>query len=220
MRLSLERPAPHLVIENFIDEVALKALLQYCIGKEDAFSLAAVSDGTQSLVDGQLRQSRSLTQADEFILSVHTSFRMQLSAMLPRILAALGLSSFVPSVFELELVAHNDGAFFARHIDTFTGAGELPEHQRMVSAVYYFHASPKAFTGGELRLFPLLGQGDNARWRDIEPVNNTLVCFPSFAPHQVLPIVCPSGAFADSRFAINTWICRQAPQQSPRTQAG
>jgi SM-20-related protein len=204
-------PAPHYVVENFIGDEGIEALLRYCVANEDAFASASVGDGTQTLIDGQVRRSRSLTRADEFIHSVHDSFRSRLSAMLPQIVAALGLSTFVPSVFELELVAHNNGAFFARHIDTFTGTGNLPSHQRMVSAVYYFYAHPKAFSGGALRLYPLAGGADGRSCRDIEPVRDTLVCFPSFAPHEVLPISCPSGVFAASRFAINTWICREAP---------
>ena len=56
---------------------------------------------------------------------------------------------------ELELVAHNDGAFYARHIDTATG--EDSNQVRVLSGVYYFHAKPKAFTGGALRLFAIRG---------------------------------------------------------------
>jgi len=26
--------------------------------------------------------------------------------------------------------------------------------------------------------------------------------------HGVLPVTCPSGDYADSRFAINGWLCR------------
>jgi Rps23 Pro-64 3,4-dihydroxylase Tpa1-like proline 4-hydroxylase len=116
----------------------------------------------------------------------------------------------VASTYEMELTAHNDGAFFGKHIDTFTGAGGLPA-QRMVTCVYYFFAQPKRFSGGALRLYPLLDASDSARFLDIEPVNDGLICFPSFAPHAVQPIACPSGSFVDSRFAINNWICRQSP---------
>jgi Rps23 Pro-64 3,4-dihydroxylase Tpa1-like proline 4-hydroxylase len=115
----------------------------------------------------------------------------------------------------MELAAHNDGAFFARHIDTFTGSPDLPATQRMVTAVYYFFAAPKRFSGGALRLYPLLDASDSGRFEDFEPISDSLICFPSFAPHAVQPIACPSGQFADSRFAINVWICRDNPS-SPR----
>ena len=132
----------------------------------------------------------------------------RITAMLPAIVAELRMAPFQPAKFEMELVAHGDGAFFAKHIDTFTGIADLPAAHRMISAVYYFFAEPKGFSGGALRLYPLLDANDEANYRDIEPVSDMLVCFPSFAPHAVRPIACPSGRFGDSRFAINNWICR------------
>ncbi len=203
-------PAPHHLVPDFLGPRGVEQLLEYCTGNEAAFSEASVGDGSKALVDGQFRRSRSLTKPDQFIYAVHAEFRRRLENLLPSITAALKLSPFEPTVYELELVAHNDGAFFARHIDTFTGAGELPPTQRMISAVYYFYDTPKRFSGGELRLYPVLG-GGGTQWINIEPVCDTLVCFPSFAPHEVLPIACPSGEFPDSRFAINTWICRNNP---------
>jgi SM-20-related protein len=40
----------------------------------------------------------------------------------------------------------------------------------------------------------------------VEPTNDTLVFFSSWFPYEILPVVCPSGGFQDSRFAINCWI--------------
>jgi len=205
--------APHHLFPGFLGRRGVEQLLAYCTGNEGAFSEASVGDGKQALVDGQLRRSRSLTKPDNFIYAVHAEFRRRLEHLLPAITAALKLTTFVPTVYEMELVAHNDGAFFARHIDTFTGSGDLPPTQRMISAVYYFFDTPRRFSGGELRLYPVLGGATS--WVDIEPVCDTLVCFPSFAPHEVLPIACPSGQFAHSRFAINTWICRDNPAAAP-----
>ncbi|MGE0660061.1 MAG: 2OG-Fe(II) oxygenase [Reyranellaceae bacterium] len=206
--------APHHLVPGFLGQRGVEQLLAYCVGNEAAFSDASVGDGKQALVDAQFRRSRSLARPDDFIYAVHAEFRRRLENLLPAITAALKLSPFDPTVYEMELVAHNDGAFFARHIDTFTGTGGLPPTQRMISAVYYFFETPKRFSGGELRIYPVLGGA--ASWADIEPVCDTLVCFPSFAPHEVLPIACPSGQFAHSRFAINTWICRDNPVAAAR----
>ena len=58
-----------------------------------------------------------------------------------------------PPGLETELVAHGDGAFYTRHIDTHTAHDDDDVNQiRLLSGVYYFHAEPKAFTGGALRL--------------------------------------------------------------------
>ncbi len=118
--------------------------------------------------------------------------------------AELGTASFEPTHIELELVRHNDGDFYRRHIDTATAKIEptIVAGQRMLSMVYYYHAEPKRYEGGALRLLPIK---PGPAFVDVLPGQNRLVAFPSWVPHEVMPISCPSGRFADSRFAINCW---------------
>lgn len=104
----------------------------------------------------------------------------------------------------MELAAHGDGDFYRRHIDTFI-RGEVTGTDRVLTAVYYFHARPKAFTGGELRLHSFRSPDDGGSWVDIEPAHDSLLLFPAWAPHEVRPVSCPGGDFAQSRFAINCW---------------
>ena len=42
--------------------------------------------------------------------------------------------------------------------------------------------------------------------KDISPDNNSLLAFPSFSPHEVLPVIAPGVEFEDWRFAVNCWI--------------
>ena len=42
---------------------------------------------------------------------------------------------------------------------------------------------------------------------EIEPTHDSLLVFPSSARHEVEMISCPDGAFGDSRFAVNIWLC-------------
>ena len=123
------------------------------------------------------------------------------------------LTAFEVSQVELELMAHGDGAFYKRHLDTQTGGDA--RSRRLVSGVYYFNHRPKAFSGGALRLYAI---GDDDRFIVIEPVHNSLLVFPSWAPHEVMPVSCPSKAFVDSRFAVNCWLRRKT--SSPRPDAG
>ena len=125
-------------------------------------------------------------------------------AMAPELFERLGMKPVAVAHCELELTAYNDGAFFRPHIDTVTGA-QRGESDRVLSGVYYFHREPKGFSGGALRLHPFGGAGADGAI-DIEPVQNALLFFPSWARHEVSPVVCPSGRFADSRFAINCWL--------------
>jgi Rps23 Pro-64 3,4-dihydroxylase Tpa1-like proline 4-hydroxylase len=46
-------------------------------------------------------------------------------------------------------------------------------------------------------------------YQAVEPRNNSIVFFLSRYLHEVLPVSCPSKAFADSRFTINGWVRRQ-----------
>jgi Rps23 Pro-64 3,4-dihydroxylase Tpa1-like proline 4-hydroxylase len=57
-------------------------------------------------------------------------------------------------------------------------------------------------------VYSLAGGKVSGAFVDIEPANDTLVFFPSWYPHEVLPVSCPSGRFEDSRFAINCWVHR------------
>lgn len=127
---------------------------------------------------------------------------------LPAMVQQLGATRFEPSKFELEMVAHGDGAFYAKHRDTNVFSSDPFANGRIISAVYYFHRVPKSFSGGLLRIYSFAGDKDTDAFVDIEPTNDTLVFFPSWFPHEVLPVACPSGLFEDSRFAINCWVRR------------
>ena len=133
--------------------------------------------------------------------------KIKLLGLVPSLIAQLQVTPFENPKLETELVAHGDGAFYKRHIDTQTARYEDVNQIRVLSAVYYFHAEPKAFTGGALRLYAIGGKhGEN--FVDIEPVRNSLLVFPSWAPHEVMPVRCRSKQFVDSRFAINCWVHR------------
>jgi SM-20-related protein len=110
---------------------------------------------------------------------------------------------------EIELVSHGDGAYFRRHIDTFTGAVRSVESERILSAVYYFHREPRRFSGGRLRFFPLRASAPPDAVADVvEPERDTLALFASWLPHEVEQVHCGSSEFADSRLSLNIWFRR------------
>jgi SM-20-related protein len=55
---------------------------------------------------------------------------------------------------------------------------------------------------------------DNGVWtytgdyRAVVPEQNQIVFFRSELLHEITPVVCPSQAFADSRFTVNGWLQR------------
>jgi Rps23 Pro-64 3,4-dihydroxylase Tpa1-like proline 4-hydroxylase len=105
----------------------------------------------------------------------------------------------------MQVTCHGDGGFFKPHADD----GEEHQRHRKISYVYYFHRAPKRFTGGSLRLFDAtMGAQRVAQhaFTRIEPTDNSIVFFPSTAPHEVERVCVESGAMADGRFSLNGWI--------------
>lgn len=190
---------PHLRFDAFLDVPTRAALLDWTLANSARFVPAQLIRG---VVNPDIR--RSLTLRDLGPLASVLDTRLRAEA--PHWSAALRATPFVTSEVELELAAHNDGAHFTLHTDTYASS-EVARGDRMLSAVYYFHRQPKGFDGGALRLHRL-GSAPGDAGLDITPEDNSLVVFPSWGPHEVMPVRCPSGDFADSRFAVNCWIYR------------
>ncbi|MFK4206602.1 2OG-Fe(II) oxygenase [Streptomyces sp. NPDC030920] len=116
---------------------------------------------------------------------------------------------------DYSLNVHNDGDFYRPHQDT---SAEFSP-RRLLTFVYYLHRTPRPFDGGELRVFdaalPLhtdtTGRWEERTWRDWEPEHDSIVFFPPTAWHEVRPVGCPSKRHADSRFAVNGWLCSPDP---------
>jgi SM-20-related protein len=190
------------VHRDFLPQAKALALLDYVQANEERFkpSLVGVVDSLR--VDETVRVSSLLQDFGP----MKQELRALLAPLAPALAAELKTNPFETSRIELELAAHNDGAFFRRHIDTQRADDEAFKRDlRVLSGVYYFHAMPKAFTGGALRLYAM-GSRDEGKFVDVEPLHNSLVFFPSFMPHEVMRVSCPSKRFMDSRFAINCWF--------------
>ena len=203
---------PHLVQRDFLSGGEHAALLAWALGNEARFAPAGVGGVG---VNGAVRRSVSLRDLGPLAAVLKARLKDRAAGFVE----TLQTTPFAVSHVELELVAHNDGAFYSRHLDTSTG--DVAGHgQRVLSGVYYFHREPRGFSGGCLRLHAIRAldtdvRGDDgsldAGSVDVAPDQNTLVVFPSWAPHEVMPVSCPSGAFADSRFAVNCWLHLRRP---------
>lgn len=129
---------------------------------------------------------------------------------LPELCDRLDVVPFPVGQIEAQLTVHNDGDFYRAHTDN----GDEGTRTREISYVYYFHRQPKRFTGGELVLFD--GRIENGQVVAtgppivIEPVDDSLVVFPSACLHEVRPVQMMSADQGDGRFTINGWV-RRAP---------
>lgn len=198
------KPPAHGRIVNWLGPQILQRLLDYAQKQRENFKVSGVGRRETKRIDLTLRRSMRLQQLGDLEGELEARAR----ETLPEMVQQLGAACFEPSKFELEMVAHGDGAFYGRHRDTNVFHGPAFSNRRIISAVYYFHRVPKAFSGGILRIYSFAGDKNTGTFIDIEPTNDTLVFFPSWFPHEVLPVACPSGRFEDSRFAINCWVRR------------
>ena len=191
---------PYLVLRDFLAGRIVADLLGYTLARETAFAPTQVGHDEERTTDPAIRVSLGTRDLGPF----KPILKSKILDLVPDLIAKLRTLPVDTPKLELQLVAHNEGAFYKRHIDTQTASER--RNIRLLSGVYYFHGEPKAFSGGALRLFAIGGDGEN--YVDIEPAYNSLLVFPSWAAHEVTPVSCPSQRFVDSRFAINCWIYR------------
>jgi SM-20-related protein len=192
---------PYLVLRDFLDDATVAGLLEYALSHEHAFEPTKVYDLEEGTTDPAIRVSEGTRNLGEF----SRILKSKILELVPDLISKLRATSVEAPKLELQLVAHNHGAFYKRHIDTQTVTKR--KDIRVLSGVYYFHTKPKGFTGGALRLYAI-GEPASQTFVDIEPAHNTFLVFPSWAPHEVMPVICPSKRFIDSRFAINCWVHR------------
>ncbi|WP_209348081.1 2OG-Fe(II) oxygenase [Pontixanthobacter sp. CEM42] len=189
-------------LDGFLGTEQSAKLLEFALDNEAKFAPAEVaSPDSASEID---RQSRRSWQFQERLGDIGQMFRQTVRNRMVDLFTQVGLRPIDEPTIELSLAAHRDGGFFAPHIDTYgDGTREYTQSDRVLSAVYYFHRQPAGFGGGELAIMPIGGYAPPAL---IEPKHDRLALFPSFAPHEVLPITVPGNAFADARFSINCWV--------------
>lgn len=190
------------IIDGFLSEELHRRLLDHALGTQDRFEPTQVrADG-----EGQLNRKVRLSWASEDGLGdLRDEFLAATGSRFDEIREAVGIPPFPVQKCELELAAHRDGCFYGPHIDTHTGSsGAGLTGVRALTMVYYLHRQPQGFSGGELALYPFSPEAPLL----LEPKDNRLVAFPSFARHEVRPISCPGDAWQDARFAINCWYWR------------
>ncbi|QDX25061.1 2OG-Fe(II) oxygenase [Sphingomonas suaedae] len=193
-------PPPHWVVDAAFGAELAARLLKFVLEREPVFADTTIGNTANKFVRKSVRSSRATQDFGDLRAEVEARFR----ARLPAAISRLGLAPFALKGLSMELAAHGDGDFYHRHIDTFVASGP-PRPDRILTGVYYFHATPCGFTGGDLRLHSLRSADDGGSHVDIAPKNDRLLLFPAWAPHEVRPVSCPDRDFGQSRFAINCW---------------
>jgi SM-20-related protein len=214
LRSQTARPTPprrelltarYVRIADFLSEEEHQRVFDQALAHQDAFEDSGILDdhGGHRRNYG-IRKSRTLS--GRHLEAVSDLFDRRLRGMLPSVRRELGLSWFPLGEIERQLTVHADGGFFAPHRDT----GHPVVANRRISCIYYFHANPRRFTGGELKLYDSwvtdYGTTPAATYTTIAPLDNSLVFFASDTFHEVCPVQREIPAFRDSRFAVTIWF--------------
>jgi SM-20-related protein len=198
---------PYLLYRDVMGPDYVAGLLEYVIERQCDFVAGNMHNRQtgESFMDRNVRWSLYLKDLGPF----RDPIKAFVNTIASPALKALNLVEPQVKPREFEITAYPDGGHIGEHIDTKTATKSV----RILSCVYYFAATPRRFDGGELRLFgfpkPSPGKVSGpASFVDIEPRTDTLIVFPSWLRHQVLPVSVPSGQWADARFTINCWVHR------------
>jgi SM-20-related protein len=199
-----EASARFSLFEEFLSPDEYRALLDFAITHEGAFSVGKVQSEDGGRTDYEHRRSRVLFNVCPFDSIVAERLRH----FFPRIIGSLGMEPFQITQIEPQLTASNDGDYYDLHSDD-----SLPSvSRRTITYVLFVFGEPQKFSGGILRLYNTRRYGN--QWTpygtciEIKPRPNMMVFFPSFLLHEIVPVHCPTHAFRDSRFTLNGWIHR------------
>jgi SM-20-related protein len=200
-------PGKCVLLDEFLAPQELDELTRFTLEHEADFIASEVispaADGG-GIVNYEHRRSHvlmDLAQHQDLVLE-------RIKAVLPQVLQRLGMEEFSIAEVEVQVTASNDGDFFRFHSDN----GSDRVLSRYLTFVYFFHHEPRQFEGGELRIHDArLEEGNyvsEGSYQTIVPQQNQIVFFPCELLHEITPVNCPSGRFADSRFTLNGWLRR------------
>jgi Rps23 Pro-64 3,4-dihydroxylase Tpa1-like proline 4-hydroxylase len=190
-------PSHFVQVQDFLSATELEQLFDFVIKQENNFLPTTNSDN-----DPDYRRSMFLpifAPFSELLIN-------RVQSVVPHLVSHLKIAPFQIHYVEAQLTAHNDGNYYKVHNDS----GSPDTATRELTYVYYFNRVPKAFSGGDLVIYDSKIENNfyvaADSFKTVQPLNNSIVFFLSRYMHEVLPVSCPSQAFADSRFTINGWV--------------
>jgi len=188
---------PVVIVDGLLGDAEWSPLLARVLASEAQFQPSATHDAR-----ADYRHSLVLNPPPDLVEPVVRRVR----SVTPDVLPELRVQPITVGVVEAQVTASIDGSFFGVHTD----ADRQKVPKRYLTYVYYFNRQPKAFSGGELRVYDdVLRNAKLARgetFQVIEPLHNRLVLFWARTMHEVMPVRMPSGAFGDARFTVNGWV--------------
>jgi len=182
-------------------------LWQIVTAPDAHFVPARVGEGDKLRLDPSKRISSLMETPD----ALRPWFLPRIAELIEReqVLERLGLEPFPVGFRELQVTRHLDGGYYCCHRDANGEGG--PSAGRTLTYVYYFHQSPRSFSGGDILLFDHGAddkRSEGLEFTRLEPAHNSLVFFASDRLHEVTKVVCPGSGPLDGRWTVNGWFHR------------
>ena len=108
---------PYLVLRDVLDEPTVAGLLDHALSRQP--EIAPTRVGSEA-VNPAIRVSTGVRELGGY----RQILKIKLLGLVPSLIAQLQVTPFENRKLETELVAHGDGAFYKRHIDTQTARHE------------------------------------------------------------------------------------------------
>ncbi len=187
-------PAPFVIVDDVFDAETNRSMLDDAVSKEEIFFQTELHKA-----DKYGKQQRNNLVTYDMGAAGET-VRACVRQRLPSICECLNMPAIAIKNIQLKLAAYSHGDFFKAHQDN----GEA-NPDRLISFVYYFHAEPKPYEGGDLLLYDsrfLPRAYVRSRYTRFIPRNNSMIFFPSEYFHEVLPVAGKQGDFRSCRFTM------------------
>lgn len=197
------RLMPFVRLTEFLMPAQRKRLFMNIMERRERFRPAGVETVEGETLNRRIRES--LVTDKQTGRAVCSQFRSKLRSVLPHVLARLRMEGLHRFRIQMSVTVHLGGGFYRVHKDN----GGKRTRLRKLSYVYYLSRKPRRFAGGDLLLYDTNVEASGASsavFSRIEPLDNSLVFFPSGAFHEVTPVACASQDFRDGRFTVNGWI--------------
>jgi SM-20-related protein len=192
-------PIPFVRQRDFLSQSDRDAIFDFLKAMLSSFETSRLLQDGKEVLDDSRRKSSTLRNLGTVSGGFDDAIRRLINDLAPSLIGEIIAGR---ARLDLHAQAYGNGDFFGVHRDAEIRA----DRRRIISFVYYISKVPRPFKGGELLLFddqPDSSIFDPEKYSTILPEDNSLILFPSYACHEVRPVVLDSADPTDGRFSIS-----------------
>ncbi len=190
---------PFVLVRDLAPESKLVEIRQALEDRRPRFKDAKVSNVDGQYVDPNIRVALFVQGDTAFHALIREWFLGAIEKQ--HLVERLGIEPITGGQEEIGAIAYASGGKYALHRDSDP---RVAASSRQMTAIWFVHDAPKAFTGGDLLLHdePPQGQG----FTRIVPERNSAIFFPSKYLHEVTPVESSVEDVLSGRVIVNAWF--------------